>query len=73
MNTMQELIAIVNEYKGASVNVTEATTFDELGFDSLDKVELMMQLEEKLGITIDENVTATTLGELAAVIDSLKA
>lgn len=72
MNTMEQLVQIVNDYKGTTVEMTEATTFDELGFDSLDKVDLMMQLEDKFGVTIDENVTATTLGELAAVLDSLK-
>lgn len=39
--------------------VTPETTLQELGLSSLDRVELMMDLEEKLDTTIDEGVFAT--------------
>jgi long-chain acyl-CoA synthetase len=39
--------------------VAPETTLDELGLSSLDRVELMMDLEEKLETSIDENVFAT--------------
>ena len=72
METLKTLSEIVNDYKGEAVNVTADTTFEELGFDSLDKVDLMMQVEEKFDITLGDDVVATTVGELAAKIDELK-
>lgn len=46
---------------------------DDLGADSLDVVELLMQLEDETGKTIpDEKVTTIkTVGELVEVIESL--
>ena len=72
METLKTLTEIVNEYKGETLNITENTTFEELGFDSLDKVDLMMQIEEKLGVTLGDDVVVNTVGELAAKIDELK-
>ena len=34
--------------------ITEATSFEDLGADSLDLVELMMSLEEEFSISADE-------------------
>ena len=72
MNTLEQLKAIVNDYKGEEVDLKEETTFEDLGFDSLDKVDLMMQVEEKFGITLGDDVAVATVGELAAKIDELK-
>ena len=73
METIKALGEIISAYKGSPVEVTENTTFDDLGFDSLDKVDLVMQVEEKFGITLSEDLMVTTVGELAAEIDKLKA
>lgn len=72
METLKALSEIVNEYKGETLEMTADTTFEDLGFDSLDKVDLMMQVEEKFGITLGDNLVVTTVGELAAKIDELK-
>lgn len=72
METLKTLAEIVNEYKGETLNITADTTFEDLGFDSLDKVDLMMQVEEKFGITLGDDVAVATCGELAAKIDELK-
>lgn len=72
METLQTLTEIVNEYKGETLQINENTTFEDLGFDSLDKVDLMMQVEEKFGITLGDDIAVTTMGELAAKIDELK-
>ena len=60
------------EIKGAPVEVTEATTFDSLGLDSLDKVSALMQIEDELGIDFGDNPAFTTVGELLAKIKELK-
>lgn len=72
MDTLKELEKLVCEYKGETVELSADTTFDALGFDSLDTVDLMMQLEEKFGITFDDDLQVSTVGELALKIDELK-
>ena len=47
------------------------STFESLGIDSLDVVEMVMDLENELGIELEmEDQTITTFGELAAFIES---
>lgn len=71
MDTLNKLKAIVEDYKGESIQLTEATTFDDIGFDSLDKVELMMQVDDAFGIELGDDVAVTTVGELVAKIEEL--
>ena len=49
--------------------VTSATTIDELGLSSLERVELMMALEETLQATVDESRFASvrTVGDLESL------
>jgi long-chain acyl-CoA synthetase len=51
------------------------TTIDELGLTSLERVELMMALEDAFQVTIDETrfSTATTVADLDALIRPLEA
>ena len=51
----------------------ESKIVDDLGADSLDVVELLMQLEDETGKTIpDEEVTQIkTVGELVKVLEKL--
>ena len=47
------------------------STFESLGIDSLDILEMVMDLENDLGVTLDtESQKITTLQELADFIDS---
>ena len=47
------------------------STFESLGIDSLDIVEMIMDLESELGVELDlEEQKIATFGELAAFIDS---
>ena len=56
------------------LDVTEITpdsTFESLGIDSLDVVEMIMDLESELGIELDmEDQKITTFQELADFIES---
>ena len=52
-------------------NVTEDATFDDLGIDSLDMVELICDLEEKCSVDFGEPVGLTTVGDLVEYIDNL--
>lgn len=47
------------------------TTFEDLGIDSLDIVEMIMDLESELGVELDlEDQKITSFGELASFIES---
>ena len=51
--------------------ITKDSTFESLGVDSLDIVEMIMDLENELGIELDmEDQKITTFQELADFIDS---
>ena len=51
--------------------ITPDSTFESLGIDSLDIVEMIMDLESELGIELDmEDQKITTFQELADFIDS---
>ena len=51
--------------------ITPESTFEALGIDSLDIVEMIMDLETELGVELEmEDQQITTFGELAAFIDS---
>ena len=52
-------------------DITPESTFESLGVDSLDIVEMIMDLESELGIELEmEDQKITTFGELAQFIDS---
>ncbi|MBR7123221.1 MAG: acyl carrier protein [Oscillospiraceae bacterium] len=51
--------------------ITRDSTFESLGIDSLDIVEMIMDLESELGVELEvEDQKITTFGELADFIDS---
>jgi acyl carrier protein len=49
--------------------ITAETKFKDMGIDSLDTVEILMGLEEKLGYEIELSQKVETVGELAAYIE----
>ncbi len=51
--------------------ITPASTFESLGIDSLDIVEMIMDLESELGVELEmEDQKITTFQELADFIES---
>ena len=55
----------------APESVTEDSTFDSLGIDSLDMVELICELEDRCDIDFGEPEGLETVKDLVAYIDSL--
>ncbi len=51
-------------------NITRETTFEEVGIDSLDTVELLMELEDELGVEIELEEKVDTVGQFVDFIDS---
>lgn len=52
--------------------VTEETTFEDLEIDSLDQVELICELEDRLGIDFGEPEDLQTVGDVIAYTATLK-
>ena len=51
--------------------ITPDSTFESLGIDSLDVVEMVMDLESELGVELDmEDQKITTFQELADFVES---
>lgn len=66
--------AVVSEF-AARRSVSTETTIDELGLSSLERVELMMALEERFDATIDEAsfAEARTVGDLERIVEQSSA
>lgn len=68
-----KIIEIIAEYQDRDESeYTADQTFTEMGLDSLDLAELILQLEDELGADIDINPTYNTPAKLAKHIASLK-
>lgn len=62
---------VIAERTGCEVSaIKPESTFTELGIDSLDTVELLMNLEDKLGIEIELDQAISTVGDLDQFIQS---
>jgi acyl carrier protein len=67
----EKIAAMIAEHVGCdAATITEETTFESLGIDSLDTVEMVMQLEEELGIEIELEEKVATVGELAKFVEA---
>ena len=51
--------------------ITMETTFESLGVDSLDTVEMVMDLEEDLGVDLELDEKVSTVGELVEFIEKI--
>lgn len=64
--------AIITDHLGVDAEkVTDDATFEGLGADSLDGLELAMALEDEFKIVIDdvEIADAATVGQMLALVD----
>ena len=50
--------------------ITPDSTFESLGIDSLDTVEMIMDLEDELGVELELEEKISTIGELVAFVES---
>ncbi|MCI7505734.1 MAG: acyl carrier protein [Coriobacteriaceae bacterium] len=72
MSTLETIKSILQENLDIDpATVDEASTFDSLGIDSLDMVELICDLEERLEIDLGEPEGIETLGDFVSYIEGL--
>ena len=66
----EKVAQILADYKDIDVStITMDSTFADLGVDSLDTAELIMNLEDEFNNTIEMNEKLSTVGELVALIE----
>jgi acyl carrier protein len=75
MTTLERVINAVAERasRDASEITPNTDVREDLGMDSLDAVELIMELEDEFGISIpsEKSGELKTVGEIAALVTSL--
>lgn len=71
MEILQQINEIVKEFRGDDIQLKMDDNFNELGFDSLDRVELIMQLETRFDISFPDDLQIETVKELVDTIEKL--
>ena len=68
----EKLINMLAEYKGVDVGEIDADApFNDLGLDSLDVADLVIQFEGEIGKEIELSPKYKNINELAAYIESV--
>ncbi len=74
-DTFEKVASIVSDVLHVEKQkISQQTTLDELGADSLDKLEIVMKLEEMFGIEIDDEEAAkiNSIGQAVEKINALR-
>ena len=70
---LEQLTKVLKNYKSDdNLQVEISTTFEELGLDSLDTVQLVMEIEDEFGVTIEMDKSMQDVGALIEVIRAAK-
>ncbi len=73
MGTLEIITKLLNDNLDIEPEkVTENATFDSLGIDSLDMVELICDLEDECDVEFGEPEGLETVGDLVGYIEGLK-
>lgn len=66
----EKLIAIIAEFLGKeTLDIDADATFEDLGLDSLDIAELVMEIEDKLGVTLELSAELNNIDKLVEYIE----
>lgn len=72
MTTFQTIIEILKDGRDIDeASIKPETTFLEIGLDSLDTVDLVMRIEEKLGVNIPMDENLKNIGNVVEYIDNI--
>lgn len=70
MDIFAKVCEVLADHTGREASeFTTDTTFESLGIDSLETVEMVMELEEELDCELELDQKVGTLGELVAFIE----
>ena len=71
---LEKVLKLIADLKGEEdASITAQSPLTELNLDSLDIAELIMNIEDEFGITVDERDSLKTVGDVVAYIESKKA
>ena len=71
--TRETIVRIIAEYLDKDeAQISTKNSFSEIGLDSLDIMELVMQMEEELDCKVELTQEITTIDKLAELIESTK-
>ena len=71
---LEKVLKLIADLKGEEdASITAQSPLTELNLDSLDIAELIMNIEDEFGITVDERNSLKTVGDVVAYIESKKA
>lgn len=69
--TLEKVITLLAQHLEMDESeITKDTTFEDLGVDSLDTVEIMMEMEDEFGVEIKPQEAGKSVADLVAYIDS---
>ena len=69
----EKIIELLADHLGMDVSeISENTTFEDLGADSLDVVEILMEMEDEFDVKIEAEKAGKTVADLAKYIASVK-
>ncbi len=74
MTLAQDILQIIANYKGIAVaDVKLEQSFEELGIDSLDAIDIIYEIEDKYGIDIPQEAidlqNTKTIADVMAVVE----
>ena len=68
---LEKVLKLITDLKGEEdTSITAQTPLTELNLDSLDIAELLMNIEDEFGITVDERESLRTVGDVVSYIES---
>ena len=71
MQVAEQLIELLADHTGKPVEAIDMdSSFESLGIDSLDTVELVMNLEEKFDIELELEERVNSVGEMVAILEA---
>lgn len=66
----EAIAELIAEHNDCDVSeVTMESTFKDLGIDSLDTVEMLINLEDKIGVEIELDEKVDTVGDLVKFVE----
>ena len=70
MDIYATITKLLAEHTGREASeLTPETTFESLGIDSLETVEMVMELEEELDVELELDEKVSTIAELVAFVE----